>query len=317
MTPRMSPPRSNTRTPLPLRRLLAPRNWGVLALLAIGRIVALFPFSALPLMSRPVALALWAVPRIRHVTRANMRACLPELSRAELERLARASTREVAASLLVSLKTWMSYRPGHPDFIARAQGLHHFEAARDSGRGIILLNAHYNSTELNGALTADLPRGERRFTGLYRAPSHEGADAVLRWARTGFCDRILPASDVREIARGLKEGDVTWFATDLAFGGRGFVFAPFFGIEAATSNSLARIAKMSDAIVLPVRLARRDGAYRLEILPPLEGFPTGDAAADAAAMNAAIERIIMTDPTPYWWCLDRFRKRPDGAPPIT
>jgi KDO2-lipid IV(A) lauroyltransferase len=129
---------------------------------------------------------------------------------------------------------------------------------------------------------------------------------VLQWARTAFTDRVLPARDIRAIARGLKEGDVTWFATDLEFGGRGFVWADFFGVPAATSNSLARIAGMANAIVLPVRL-RND---RLEILPPLEDFPKGDAATDAAAMNHAIERLIADDPAPYWWALDRFRKRP-------
>jgi hypothetical protein len=35
---------------------------------------------------------------------------------------------------------------------------------------------------------------------------------------------------------------------------------------------------MSNAIVLPVRLREN----RLEIFPPLENFPTGDAEADAA-----------------------------------
>jgi KDO2-lipid IV(A) lauroyltransferase len=100
-----------------------------------------------------------------------------------------------------------------------------------------------------------------------------------------FTDRVVAAKDIRTIARGLKDGDVTWFATDLEFGGRGFVWAEFFGVPAATSNSLARIAGMSNAIVLPVRLREN----RLEIFPALEHFPTGNAEADAAAMNRAIE----------------------------
>jgi KDO2-lipid IV(A) lauroyltransferase len=314
MTRRMSTPRA----PFPWRTLLRPKNWPLLLVVAAGRAVALFPLGAMPALSRPLAWALWRWRKLRHITEANLRLCLPELSEAERERIARASTRHLAASLLTALKTWFSYRPGHPDFTAEFEGLEHFEAARDTGRGIILLNCHYGSTELNGAFTDQLPRGNRRLTGLYRAPSDPAADAILQWARTCFSDRVLSARDVRTIARGLKESDVTWFATDLEFAGRGSVWADLFGQPAATSNSLARIARMSNAIVLPVRLRRppETGRHRLEIFPPIEDFPSGDAAADATAMNRAIETLIADDPAPYWWCLARFRRRPSGMPKI-
>jgi KDO2-lipid IV(A) lauroyltransferase len=297
-----------TRAPFPWRALLRPPNWPLALVLLIGRGVALFPLGAMPALARPLAMLLALWPRLRRVTRGNLDRCLPHLPEAERARLARASTRHLATSLLVSLKTWFSYRPGAPGFTARFEGLAHFEAARDTGRGIILLNCHYNSTELNGAFTNQLPRGNRRFTGLYRAPRHATADAVLQWARTAFTDRVVAAKEIRTIARGLRNGDVTWFATDLEFGGRGFVWADFFGVPAATSNSLARIAGMSNAIVLPVRLREN----RLEIFPALEHFPTGNAEADAAAMNRAIERLIADDPAPYWWALERFKKRPPG-----
>lgn len=298
------------RAPFPWAQLRHPRNWPLALVLVIGRALALFPLSAMPALGRPLAALLWLWPQLRTTTRRNLDLCLPNLPEAERARLARASTRHLATSLLVSLKTWFSYRPGAAEFTARFEGLHHFEAARDTGRGIILLNCHYNSTELNGAFTAQLPRGDRRFTGLYRAPRHAAADAVLQWARTAFTDRVIAAKDIRTIARGLKEGDVTWFATDLAFGGRGFVWAEFFGIPAATSNSLARIAGMSNAIVIPVRLRNNT----LEVFAPLDDFPTGDAEADASTMNQAIEALIVDDPAPYWWCLERFKKRPPPDP---
>ncbi|MFW5641470.1 MAG: lysophospholipid acyltransferase family protein [Roseicyclus sp.] len=306
------------RAPFPFRILMRPANWPLAAVLAAGWLVARFPRAAMGFLARPLAAALWRWPKFRRVTQENLAACLPHLPEDARERLARASTRHVATSVLTAVKTWFSYRPGHPDFEARFAGLAHFEAARDSGKGIILLNCHYNSTELNGAYCAQLPRGARRFIGIYRAPSHAGADAVLHWARTAFVDRLLPARDIRAITRGLKDGDVVWFATDLEVGGRGAVFADFFGVAASTSNSLARIAGMTDAIVLPVRLRAEPGTGRetLEILPPMEGFPSGDAVADATAMNACFEAMIAEDPAPYWWCLERFRIRPRGAPSV-
>jgi lauroyl/myristoyl acyltransferase len=96
--------------------------------------VALFPLSARcprwPVRWR----LLWLWPRLRRVTRGNLDRCLPHLPEAERARLARASTGHLATSLLVSLKTWFSYRPGAPAFAATFEGLAHFEAARDTGR---------------------------------------------------------------------------------------------------------------------------------------------------------------------------------------
>jgi KDO2-lipid IV(A) lauroyltransferase len=246
-----------------------------------------------------------ALAALRRVTRGNLDRCLPHLPEAERARLARASTGAVATSLLVSLKTWFSYRPGAPAFAATFEGLEHFEAARDTGRGIILLNCHYNSTELNGAFTDQLPRGDRRFTGLYRAPSHAAADAVLQWARTGFTDRVVAAKDIRTIARGLKEGDVTWFATDLEFGGRGFVWAVLRrpgGHQQLACAHRGHVGRHRPSRA-PARMAAGD-------LPAAGELPHRHAEADATAMNRAIEALIVDDPAPYWWALDRFKKRP-------
>jgi KDO2-lipid IV(A) lauroyltransferase len=115
-----------------------------------------------------------------------------------------------------------------------------------------------------------------------------------------------PAKDIRTIARGLKEGDVTWFATDLEFGGRGFVWAPFFGVPAATSNSLARIAGMSDAIVLPVRLRTMAAGD----LPAAGELPQGRRRGRRNGHEPRHRGLIVDDPAPYWWALDRFKKRP-------
>ena len=61
------------------------------------------------------------------------------------------------------------------------------------------------------------------------------------------------------------------------------VFAPFFGIPTATLPVVGRIARMTDAKVMPVvcELDNR-GRYHVTIGPPLSGFPSGDIEADAA-----------------------------------
>jgi KDO2-lipid IV(A) lauroyltransferase len=226
------------RAPFPWRALLRPANWPLALVLLVGRGIAFFPLGAMPALAWPLGGLLWLWPRLRRITRGNLDRCLPHLPESERARLARASTGPSRPPFWCRSRHGSPTVPARPPSPPRSGGWSISRRRATPGRGIILLNCHYNSTELNGAFTDQLPPGDRRFTGLYRAPSHAAADAVLQWARTGFTDRVVAAKDIRTIARGLKEGDVTWFATDLEFGGRGFVWAPFFGIPAATSNSL-------------------------------------------------------------------------------
>lgn len=312
--PEAGPPR------LPWRRLIQPRGWPLLLVLGLGRLAAFLPLSAMPAAARPLAFVLRRVKRLRHVTERNLAVCRQDLTEEERATLQRASTREMAASVLTAFKVWFTFRPDHPGFTRSIsyEGLGHLDAALAAGRPIILLNAHLNSTELNLAFTSLIPRAGRPLMAVYRAPSNALADAILQWGRGCASDRTLPSTQTRSIARHIKEGALMWFAPDLEFHGRGHVWAPFFGVSAATSNSVARFAALTGAVVLPMALRRGENGrgFVLRILPPLDGFPTGDAPADARRVNAALEEIIATAPTEYWWGLERFLNRPPGAPDI-
>ncbi|MDP1368988.1 lysophospholipid acyltransferase family protein, partial [Klebsiella pneumoniae] len=70
---------------------------------------------------------------------------------------------------------------------------------------------------------------------------------------------------------------------------RDSVFVPFFGVDAATITGLSRMAAVADAAVLPCYPRRERDGYTLVIEPALADFPSADAAADTARMNAVIE----------------------------
>jgi len=309
---------SGARTPLPLRGFLRPENWKLALACGIGWMISFVPFRSLGALARPFAALLWLIPKLRRVTRANLAVCFPQMPEAEREALARRATDELALSLLHSIKIYFGYRPDAAQFQrVRFAGAEHFEAAVASERGIILLSCHYGSPDTNGVFVAQLPRGSRRFSAVYRQPDEEMADAVIRWGRTKCIDALIPSWDIRTMLKELRAGGMVWFAPDIEASGKGTVFADFFGVPASTGNGLARIAAMSNAVVLPVRhRAAPEGGHVFEVFPPLEGFPTGDAVADATRMNRAIAAMIADDPAPYWWVIKRFRHRPPGLPPV-
>jgi Kdo2-lipid IVA lauroyltransferase/acyltransferase len=81
-----------------------------------------------------------------------------------------------------------------------------------------------------------------------------------------------------------------------------------FGIPAATNTATSRIAKMTDALVLPYFFERLPGGgYRGHIHPPLVDFPTDDPVADTERFNRIVEAEVRRVPAQYLWIHRRFK----------
>jgi len=97
------------------------------------------------------------------------------------------------------------------------------------------------------------------------------------------------------------------------------VFAPFFGVQAATLTSPLRLARLTGATILLIDMWRNSAGRRWTVrFRPLtasdpEGFPSGDLEADARRLNASIEAAVREHPEQYLWLHRRFKTRPPGA----
>jgi len=95
------------------------------------------------------------------------------------------------------------------------------------------------------------------------------------------------------------------------------VFAPFFGVNAATITGTAKIAQLGKAAVVPLAHFRdENGHYHIIIKPALENYPSGDDVADAARINRIIEDAVRGHPEQYLWVHRRFKTRPPGEPSL-
>ena len=118
--------------------------------------------------------------------------------------------------------------------------------------------------------------------------------------------------DIRAAMRHLKQGGFIWYATDQDMRGKDTVFVPFFGVPAATITATHQFARLSGCLVVPF-FHRREGAdYVLRLGEPFSDFPSKDATADSARVNAAIEAIVRYAPSQYLWIHRRFKRQPEG-----
>jgi KDO2-lipid IV(A) lauroyltransferase len=151
---------------------------------------------------------------------------------------------------------------------------------------------------------------------MYRRSDNPVVERVLRDRRRHHFGEPIGRDDVRAMLRALKKNETVWYAFDQNYKGnrKNRVFAPFFGIAAATNTATSRLAQATGAAVVPFFTRRLpDGKrYVQRIDPPLADFPSGDPAADAARLNALIEGWVKEAPEQYLWSHRRFRTRPKG-----
>ncbi|MCC6302066.1 MAG: LpxL/LpxP family Kdo(2)-lipid IV(A) lauroyl/palmitoleoyl acyltransferase [Gammaproteobacteria bacterium] len=296
-------------------RLLSPRHWPTWLLLGLGWLTVRLPY--------PVVLAAGGLlgalfrrlsARRRRVADVNLRLCFPALDAQARARLLRDHFRALGIGVLETAMAWWLPEARLRPLIAGVEGLAYLRDTLDGGRGVILLSSHFTATELGVRLLNLLAP----INPMYRRHENAVVDDVMHRSFGAYFETVLPRDDVRGMLRCLRQGRAVWYAPDQNYGRRGHVFAPFFGVPAATNPATGRFAQMGNAVVIPYYIRRLPGArgYYLTLLPPLDGFPGGDEVADAARVNAVVEAGVRPAPEQYLWVHRRFRTRPPGEPGV-
>lgn len=273
-------------------------------------LVGQLPWNFLLATGRGLGHLAWRLAKRRsHIARTNIRLCFPELTPEEQENLARRSVVSTGEAILEMAGSFSNHRIDLDKRLV-IKGMEHIEQARAEGKGVLLLGMHFNSIDVGSRLLGYL----MDFYAVYRPNDNRVIDRLINQGRGNYLKGNVPRSDIRQMIRLLRNGEVLWYAPDQDYGIAHAVFVPFFGIPAATITATSRIARMGKARVIPTAHYRLPGGrYQIEFGPPLENFPSGDDEADTARINQTIEHYVRKHPEQYLWVHKRFKHQPDGA----
>lgn len=293
---------------------LHPRHWPIWVAFGLLRLITLLPTAILHALGRNLGRLYRLLGRRRtRIARINIDLCFPELSAAERAALVRRHFEAVGIGLFeLGLAWWGSDQRLRQ--LATWHGLEHLRAAHAQGRGVILLSAHFTTLEFGGRLIS-MCEGFAPIKGLYRPNENPVVERFIRGNRERHFDALILREDIRSMVRTLKAGEIVWYAPDQNFGHKGSVFAPFFGVPAATTTATTRLASLGKAAVMPFFTRRLpDGRYEQIIYPPLDDFPGPSTEDDAERINRIIEDWVRQAPEQYFWTHRRFKDRPDDGP---
>lgn len=246
----------------------------------------------------------------RKIGAINLMLCFPEWTQQQRDRVLRQHFQAMTRAAIEHGELWWSDRK-RINRIVRIEGLAHFQAV--SGEPLILLAPHFIGLDMGGVR---LSTEYAPLVSMYSRLKNPLFDQLMFHARTRFGQsRLISRHEgVRPLIREMKQGAPLYYLPDQDFGAKDAVFAPFFGVPAATVNALPRIAKLAHAKVVPVVTRQLPGGqgYVAQFYPAWDNFPSDDITADVTRMNAFIEDRVREMPEQYFWLHKRFKTRPPG-----
>ena len=287
-------------------------EFGSRLVLSLSWLLHWLPLPVLAWLARGLGSMLYLVGRARRrVALKNLSLCFPDLPVQQQRRIARDHFRSFSQVVLEQGLLWWASNRRFQRLI-RVQGMEHWRAVES--RPIIWLAPHFAGLDWAGVRLS----AERPVASVYSRQNSELLNRMLLKGRNRFNQSVLFSRQdgLRGVVKALRQGTSFYYLPDLDFGRRDALFVPFFGVLAATVTGLSRIAKLTNALVLPVIARQLPGGrgYDVTIYPAWADFPTGDVAADTRRMNAFIEARIEEMPEQYLWTHKRFKTRPEGEP---
>ena len=236
-------------------------------------------------------------PRLRDSITQNMRHVLgSESDDAAMRKVVRGVVRNTAKNYFDLIRIPRM----KPEEIKRQvipHGVHHLADALASGKGVMLVTAHFGSFDMAAQLLAV---HSVRTTILVEALEPERLlDHVVSLRRNKGLN-VIPAKSgaLQAMLQSLRNGEIVLIACDRDVTGEA-PKALFFGEETRLPDIAVRIALRTGAAIIPVfNLRRDDGRYDVYVEPPIEIASNGNGTV-AEHMNQVIhvmEKYIKSCP---------------------
>jgi KDO2-lipid IV(A) lauroyltransferase len=255
--------------------------------------------------------AYYCFPFRRKVIRANLKLCFPEWDDKKLSTVTRQHYEAIGMGLFEVCIAWWSDEKRLPP-LGEWEGREHLLAAQATGRGIILLTAHFTTMELASHIFGSTYKGAF----MYRRANNPVIGDAMEYHRHRRGHSMISFDRVDLMLRALRAGEMVWYAPDQARQVKDTVLAPFFGEPALTNMATVRIARAGKAVIVPYLPERKtDGGYRIRVFEPIYDSEELPAEEMANIYHKLMEEHIRRHPEQYFWIHKRFKKRPNLPDP--
>src|SRR5205085_1407669 len=287
-------------------------------LIALGQL----PPPAAYAVGRAMGKLAYAIARnLRRTGAINLRLAFPEKSDEERAQLLRECFDSLGRQLGLFSQMSSRSREGLRNLV-EMQNLEILEDARKTyADKLIYYTGHLGAWELTsfGVSLLGYP-----FTFLVRRIDNPRIERLVDSVRTRFGNTTIDKlSAARSMLKILRNGQTALgLLPDLNTLDDEAIFVDFFGVPAATTFVMAKLALRTNTLILPffAPWSKQKGKYLLIVEPPVTFERTDDEEENVRRLTAAItqrvENQIRNYPGQWLWIHKRWKTRPTGEPSI-
>jgi len=265
------------------------------------------------------ALAFVLTGRLRRTGERNLQLAYPAHDDAWRKRLLRQLYRNLGLQL-AEFCVMSRYTAENTRSLVRYAGLEHYLAARERGRGVLVITGHLGQWELSSFYHSLMGYP---MSMVIRRLDNPLVDRLVNGIRCLHGNTVLHKDDfARGLLGAMRRGETVGILMDTNMTPPQGVFVDFFGVPACTASGLTRVAMRTEAAMLPGFLTWREEEkkYVLEFGEPLKLVHTGndeqDIVANTQICTTAIEAWVRRFPEQWLWVHRRWKTRPPGEPSL-
>lgn len=293
-------------------KLLHPRYWLTWGGIGIGVVLAFLPTRLRHGMGKWIGRFIFRYnKKRRHTVLRNLERAFPELTVHDRQAMGLASVQWYACALLDYSVLFFRSRKKLLNN-AHIEGQEYIDEAIQQGRNVILLLAHSAMLDFSPALLGQ----KYVIYGSYKSVSNPVINWLLARSRCKSVAFVVARNEgMMKLVRTLQVGRILMFLPDEDLGEKHSDFADFFGVQKATLNTPARIAKLKKADALPCYTWYDTDrcCYQVRIGAPLKWLgEQNNLLSDATILNEGLEKLIRLAPEQYMWVMKLYKTRPKG-----
>jgi len=279
---------------------------------ALNKIFSIVPISVSLWLGRRIGdFAFFVNKKRRLVAYANLKSAFAsEKTPAELRQITKRIYRNMVQTF-VELLNLTKINRKYVDKYVEVVNMERIRNAAKSGRGTVLLTAHFGDWELSSLVSSveGFP-----ILVLAREQKMKRLNELLNQLReSNGCKVIRKGMDVRNILKALRGKNIVGVLSDQDAGKKG-MFVDFFGRPTSCHSGPFEIAKHTDSLILPNFIVRTGGPYHKLYLEEYIDFRNTNSPDDIKEnlqkFAKLLESYVRKYPDQWLWLHKRWKSTP-------
>ncbi len=290
-----------------------PRYWGTWIFLVLTFVIAYLPSFMRKFLGKFIGNLLYLLNHSKkHIIEINLKTTFKNINDHEIDKISKDFFYNLG-QMYINLPTLWWKSDQNIQKVIKKENLHYVDKILSEDRSVILLASHTLSLDFGGRALSDY-----NLLSMYKPFKNKLLNWFIGRSRSKDTDRVIvyprDSISIKKIIKKMREPTVLYLLADEDISPIDSIFTQFFDTKKTSLKSVSKLAKITNAKVLPCvcHYDVNSNIYSFKVFDEIENFPSNDIELDCAKINSTLEKQILMDKTQYMWTLRIYKHREDG-----